>query len=291
MEQKLETFLALCRTMHYGKAAELLNLSQPAVSKHIQALEDQYGVSLFEYSGRRLRKTRQGEILEQYAESLKYNEDNLVSLLHERPKKTLRIGATKSIGDYILTPYIREFLADPENQLELLVDNTAHLLGLLNQGKLDFVFLEGIFDKQHYDWMAFRSEPYIGVCQPGHAFSGKRVSVEKLFQERLILREKGSGTREILEHELLEEGYSTEAFQKQISISSFEMIKPLVRDGCGISFLYEAVVKNDDTIGRFTCPPLTGTHELHVVFLKNTNAGQIAKDFLSEYGGNRDRKE
>lgn len=54
MEQKLESFLTLCRTMHYGKAAEQLNLSQDAVSKHIRALEEQYGVTLFHYRGRHL---------------------------------------------------------------------------------------------------------------------------------------------------------------------------------------------------------------------------------------------
>ena len=56
MDQKLETFLTLCKTMHYGRAAELLHLSQPAVSKHIQALEAQYGVRLFTYQARRLRR-------------------------------------------------------------------------------------------------------------------------------------------------------------------------------------------------------------------------------------------
>ena len=56
MDQKLETFLTLCQTMHYGRAAEALNLSQPAVSKHIQALEALYGVKLFQYEGRRHRQ-------------------------------------------------------------------------------------------------------------------------------------------------------------------------------------------------------------------------------------------
>ena len=74
MEQKLETFLTLCRTMHYGRAAEALNLSQPAVSKHIQALEMEYGAPLFSYANRRLSKTPQGELLERYAISLRYNE-------------------------------------------------------------------------------------------------------------------------------------------------------------------------------------------------------------------------
>lgn len=119
MDQKLETFLTLCKTMHYGRAAELLHLSQPAVSKHIQALEAQYGVRLFTYQARRLQKTREGDLLEQYAFSLRYNEEMLLARLHEKSKTLLRIGATKSIGDYILLPEIRRFLAKPDQQLRL----------------------------------------------------------------------------------------------------------------------------------------------------------------------------
>ncbi len=280
MEQKLETFLVLCRTLHYGRAAEQLHLSQPAVSKHIQALESQYGVQLFSYTGRRLTKTRQGEILEQYAESLQYNEERLLEQLRKEPRRILRVGATKSIGDYVLLPYIQRFLSQPQNRIELLVDNTAHLLELLKQGKLDFVVSEGIFDRQHYDWMLFRNEPYVGICSKNHPFAGKIIPVSELFTERVILREKGSGTREILERALLAEGYDADAFAEQICISSFEIIKTLVSDGGGISFLYEAVVKNDERLGRFLCPPLTGTHEFNVVFLKNTDAGQTAGHFL-----------
>lgn len=280
MEQKLETFLVLCRTLHYGRAAEQLHLSQPAVSKHIQALESQYGVQLFSYTGRRLTKTRQGEILEQYAESLQYNEERLLEQLRKEPRRILRVGATKSIGDYVLLPYIQRFLSQPQNRIELLVDNTAHLLELLNQGKLDFVVSEGIFDRQHYDWMLFRNEPYVGICSKNHPFAGKIIPVSELFTERVILREKGSGTREILERTLLAEGYDADAFAEQICISSFEIIKTLVSDGGGISFLYEAVVKNDERLGRFLCPPLTGTHEFNVVFLKNTDAGRTAGHFF-----------
>lgn len=280
MEQKLETFLVLCRTLHYGRAAEQLHLSQPAVSKHIQALESQYGVQLFSYTGRRLTKTRQGEILEQYAESLQYNEERLLEQLRKEPRRILRVGATKSIGDYVLLPYIQRFLSQSQNRIELLVDNTAHLLELLKQGKLDFVVSEGIFDRQHYDWMLFRNEPYVGICSKNHPFAGKIIPVSELFTERVILREKGSGTREILERTLLAEGYDADAFAEQICISSFEIIKTLVSDGGGISFLYEAVVKDDERLGRFLCPPLTGTHEFNVVFLKNTDAGQTAGHFL-----------
>ena len=282
MEQKLETFLTLCHTMHYGRAAELLSLSQPAVSKHIQALESQYGVSLFTYCGRRLQKTKQGEILEQYAQSLRYNEDCLLEQLHKEQKKNLRVGATKSIGRYLLLPYIRKFLEKAENRLDFLVDNTNHLLQLIREGKMDFAVIEGIFDKSKFDYIPFRTEPYIGICPKKHPFAEKEVSVEEILKERIILREKGSGTRRILERELSNKGYDLNVFENQICISSFDIIKTLVEEGYGISFLYEAVVKNEaENIGHFTCPPLTGMHEFNVVFLKGTDARQKVADFIA----------
>ena len=280
MEQKLETFLTLCKTMHYGRAAEELNLSQPAVSKHIQALEAQYGVRLFDYQNRRLRKTPQGQLLEQYAISLRYNERTLLASLRATPCRKIRIGATKSIGDYILFPEIRRYLEQSRNELTLLVDNTARLLELLEDGTLDFVVLEGTFDKRRYDHFLLREEPYLGICAAGHPFAGREVPLAELLGQRLVLREEGSGTRNILERELQQLGYRTDAFAERVCINSFKVIKELVRSGCGISFLYEAVVKGDPSIGRFSSPPLTGRHELNVVFLKDTDAGRSARQFL-----------
>ena len=281
MDPKLETFLTLCRTMNYRRAAERLNLTQPAVTKQIQSLEAHYGVKLFDYDGRRLRKTAQGGILEEYAIGQRAREEDMIRALKSRPKASYRIGATKSIGDYILIPEIRRFLESPDNELFFTVDNTAHLLEQLDQGALDFVVLEGLFDKQRYDHFLLRREPYIGVCAAPHPFAGRAVTLEELFHERLILREPGSGTRNILERELARVGYSVEAFRGRICISSFKIIRELVADGYGVSFLYEAVVRDEAQFGHFRCEPLTGEHELNVVYLKDTQAGEHARMFLN----------
>ena len=145
MDQRLETFLTVCATMNYRKAAEQLHLTQPAVTKQIQALEALYGVRLFTYDSRKLRKTAQGETLEIYAISQRYQDEELRRALKRQEKTSLRIGATKSIGDYILLPQIIRFLKEPDNELFFTVDNTAHLLAQLEGGELDFVVLEGIF--------------------------------------------------------------------------------------------------------------------------------------------------
>ena len=280
MDQRLETFLTLCATMNYRKAAERLHLTQPTVTKQIQALEALYGVRLFTYDSRKLRKTPQGETLETYAISQRYQDEELRRALKRQEKTSLRIGATKSIGDYILPLQIGRFLQEPDNELFFTVDNTAHLLAQLEGGELDFVVLEGIFDKSRYESFLLRSEPYIGVCAKEHPFAGREVAMTELFSERLILREPGSGTRNILERELQQCGYTVEAFHANICISSFKLIRDLVRAGQGVSFLYEAVVKDEAQIAHFSCPPLTGVHELNVACLKNTNAAALAHRFL-----------
>jgi len=137
MDQRLETFLTVCATMNYRKAAEQLHLTQPAVTKQIQALEALYGVRLFTYDSRKLRKTPQGETLEIYAISQRYQDEELCRALKRQEKTSLRIGATKSIGDYILLPQIIRFLKEPDNELFFTVDNTAHLLAQLEGGELD----------------------------------------------------------------------------------------------------------------------------------------------------------
>lgn len=280
MDQRLETFLTVCSTMNYRRAAERLHLTQPAVTKQIQALEALYGVRLFAYDSRKLRKTPQGETLEIYAISQCYQDEELRRALRRQEKTSLRIGATKSIGDYILPPQISRFLKEPDNELFFTVDNTAHLLAQLEGGELDFVVLEGIFDKSRYESFLLRDEPYIGICAKDHPFSGREVTMDELFSERLILHEPGSGTRNILERELQQCGYTIEAFRANVCISSFKLIRHLVSEDCGVSFLYEAVVKDDTQFGRFSCPPLTGVHELNVVCLKHTDAPTLAHRFL-----------
>ena len=99
----------MCATMNYRKAAEQLHLTQPAVTKQIQALEALYGVRLFTYDSRKLKKTPQGETLEIYAISQRYQDEELRRALKRQEKTSLRIGATKSIGDYILLPQIIRF--------------------------------------------------------------------------------------------------------------------------------------------------------------------------------------
>lgn len=280
MDSKLRTFLVLCQTMNYRLAAEQLHLSQPAVTKQIQSLEQSLQTKLFCYDGHALHKTEKCLLLERYAISIQYQFEELQLAIAEKERTRLRIGATKTIGDYVLIDAIKDYLLNPSHELSLVVDNTKHLLQMLDENQLDFAIIEGTFSKTKYDFYLLRMEPFAGICAKDHPLCGKHIPVENLLKETIIVREEGSGTRRIFEERLVASGYELNDFSRIVSISSFAAIKALVSAGIGISFLYDSVVAKDNTIGRFTVDGLTGPHAFHVVYTRNTNAKKYSEEFL-----------
>ena len=280
MEQKLQTFLTLCKTMNYRLAAEQLHLSQPAVTKQIQALEQFLQTKLFHYDGHTLHKTEQCLLLERYAISQKYQYEELQLALADKKRLKLRIGATKTIGDYVLLDAIKDYLGDPNHELSLVVDNTKNLLQMLDENQLDFAVIEGTFSKTKYDSYLLRMEPFVGICAKNSPLCGRHVKMEELLKETIIVREEGSGTRRIFEERLHALGYELSDFRREVSISSFVAIKALTEGEIGISFLYHSVVSKEENIGTFYVDGLTEPHAFHVVYTRNTAAGKYAEEFL-----------
>ena len=281
MDTKLRTFLTLCQTMNYRLAADRLHLSQPAVTKQIQALEQSLQTKLFHYDGRTLHKTEKCLLLERYAITCQHQFEELQLAIARKERTLLRIGATKTIGDYVLIDAIEDYLRDPSHELSLVVDNTKNLLQMLDENRLDFAVIEGTFSKTKYDSYLLRMEPFVGICARSSPLCGREVPIEELLRETIIVREEGSGTRRIFEERLAASGYDLKDFTRTVSISSFVSIKALTAAGIGISFLYESVVSGDERIGTFTVEGLTAPHAFHVVYTRNTNARRYSEHFLA----------
>jgi len=119
----------------------------------------------------------------------------------------------------------------------------------LEEGKLDFVLVEGFFDRERYDAQLFRQEAFFGVCAPGHRLAGRKVPLGEILEERLLLREEGSGTRAIFEEALHRQNYTLQSFPRVATVSDFATIKSLVSEGLGISFLYAPAVEKEISVG------------------------------------------
>ena len=195
LDFRIETFLAVCQTMNFTRAAELLHITQPAVSQHIHALEAQYGVRLFVYQGKQLHLTESGRLLYQTAVTMRHDALRLRDALRQADgRRHLRFGATLTVGEYIMPGPLRRLLEqDPGLQLRMLTANTRDLLRLIDQGELDFAIVEGNFDRQLYEGLAYCTQRFLPVCAPGYPFPHPVRTMEDLLDVHLLAREPGSG--------------------------------------------------------------------------------------------------
>lgn len=285
LDPRWNTFLVLCETMNYTRAAERLCLTQPAVTHHIHYLEDHYGCRLFSYEGKVLRLTEAGLKLREYTRSLAYNSQKVEEAMAESAPASLRVGASKTIGEFVIAPKVERFLrSHPEGSFSLLVDNTQVLLRALEAGQLDFVLVEGFFERNRYDTKLYRRESFFGVCPPEHRFAGRTVALEELERERILIREPGSGTRAIFEDALRRQNRTLMSFPNVVTISDFTTLKSLVLDGLGVSFLYAPVVERELKQGRLARFDLAGSPmsgAFYFACLKDNLFAQSWSDWLT----------
>ena len=238
LDPRVETFLTVCETMNFTKAASLLHITQPAVSQQVRALEEQYGTKLFRYKSRQLFLTEEGALFLRTARTMRQDAIRLQESLRQMGReRLLRFGATLTIGEYSMPgPLLRLLQKEPELRLRMLAANTQELLSLLDRGEIDFAIVEGNFDRSSYDSLVYSTQRYIPVAAPGYAFARPVHRLEDLLEERLLVREPGSGTRSILERVLEANNLSVESFRRWTELGSLNLIKSLVEAGAGVSF-------------------------------------------------------
>lgn len=285
LDFRVETFLAVCQTMNFTRAAEQLHITQPAVSQHIHALEEQYSTKLFRSQGKQLQLTESGRLFFRTAAAMHHDDLRLREALHqENTRRRLRFGATLTIGEYIMPgPLHRLLEREPDIQLYMLTANTQELLKLLDQGELDFAIVEGYFDKQAYDSLVYCTQRYIPVCSAEHPFSHPVRRLEDLLEERLLVREPGSGTRNVLERALEVRNLSVRNFRRVTELGSLNLIKSLACAGAGISFFYQPVVQQELEAGKLREIPLEDCSIYHDFTFLWRRGSLFAADYREIY--------
>ncbi|WP_297198806.1 LysR family transcriptional regulator [uncultured Flavonifractor sp.] len=280
VDYRIRTFLVLYETMNYRKTGEQLCLSQPAVSQQIRGLEEKYGCKLFVYDGRRLHATPQAHRVAEYARTALYNEQRLVQELAGPSAREIRVGATKTIGEFVVAEALSRYIRQSGDSLTITVDNTSALLGQLEHEQLDFALIEGAFDRDKFGSRLFRRARFVGLCRRDHPFAGRTVSLEALAGQCLVVREEGSGTRGILEHALAERGYSLQLFSRVICANQFSLITRFVAEGAGVTFAYEPVAAGQPELAFFHLDCLDEHREFSLVYLKGTHVFPLVQEVL-----------
>ena len=250
LDYRIKTFITLYNEMNYRKTAEKLNMTQPGVTQHIHYIENYYGVKLFSYNGKTLSRTPNAEILKRHIDSILSEERETIREFSQKEKTVLNIGATKTIGEFVLVPVVRELL------------------------RADFAVVEGVFDKTKYPYHLYKKEHFVGICSKSHPFAGKTVSLKEVFRETLIVRESGSGTRRLLEQAVSKNGFSLDCFHRVISVSNFSVISDMVMKNNAITFAYEPVAKSKKDLAVFEVNDMQIKGEFNFVYCNS----RIAKE-------------
>lgn len=271
LDFRMDTFLVVCQYMNYTKAAQELNLTQPGVSQHIRWLEEQYGVRLFTYANKRLSLTKEGEMLRGMTLTMKRDTLSMQRRFHEPGPLAHRLvmGVTPTVGMHLLPkPLARYHSMYPQSPISVQVSNTQSLCAALDQGELDFAIVEGYFCKSDYDSVLYRHEPYLAVCAADYPFAREPRVLSDLLGETLVVREQGSGNREIICRALSRENLSVEDFGSLIEVSDMNVLKQLLVLGCGVGFLYQAAARPQLERGELRAIALEDFHESHdITFL------------------------
>lgn len=248
IDYRVRTFLEAARTLNFSKAASGLNLTQPAVSQHIRSLEEEYGVKFFIHEGKKTCLTRQGELFYATASRIAGDDVGLRMRLKKMDESYLRFGATLTVGAYVMPEILSCLLEDnPDLKVRMNVDNTDMLLKSLELGEVDFAVVEGYFDGTRFCHERLASVRYVAVAKKN--LIKDKARFRDLFEYRLIVREKGSGTRDVLERHLAEMNRGISDFKWIYEIGNPEAIKEMVGNGLGVSFLYEPAVRKEREAG------------------------------------------
>ncbi|MBR8702304.1 HTH-type transcriptional regulator CysL [Fusobacterium sp. DD29] len=276
LDFRVNTFIELCKTRNYTKTAENLHMTQPAVTQHIKHLEEFYQCKLFNYNKKVLTMTEQGKILYKYLLTLSSDSKKIQEEITELGyvKRTLHFGATLTIGEYAMPKIMEKLSIDyPDVNINFMIRDTRELLEELKNGNIEFALIEGFFEKTDYESIVFAKETFVGVCSVDNPIAQKKCSFEDLLSERLILREAGSGSRDIFEKILYENNLSISNFKKKYEIENINVIKELVKKDVGISFLYKKAIEDDLKAGQLAVIDVKNSEEereFNFVFMKNS---------------------
>ncbi|WP_455137719.1 LysR family transcriptional regulator [Thermophilibacter sp.] len=286
LDYRTRTFLAVCRAGSFTRAAEELHVTQPAVSQHIRQLERHYGHALFAKTARGVRPTAAGDLLYRALDAMDNDERRLRAELDaldgekdERPP--LRLGCTRTIADHVAPRLLADHLSRrPDERVLMRAGNTRELVGLIEGGEIDFALVEGPFDRAALESAPLSREPFAAVAAPG---TPRPAGLADLLGHRLVLREPGSGTREILERHLAARDLAVSDFAGVVELASIPAIKACVRAGVGVSFLYRVAVADElaaGTLADVTPPDLPIEHDFALVWQRGSHYGERYRALL-----------
>lgn len=259
--QNLRVFLKVAELEHITRASEELHLTQPAVTKIIQSLEQEAQLDLVERQGRRIVLTHAGRVLQTYARqifALEREMDDALAALRDVHRGEVKLAANTTAGVYLLPSIVARFRAlYPQVGLNISIWNSQDIIEHILDWSLDFGIVEGEASQlpAGLDVRFFTRDSLILITSPTHAWCGvEAVNPEQLGEETLIVRETGSGVRDVLERDLACRGV---VLKPLLTLTDNEAIKQMVISGVGAAVVSFLTVQRELASGDLVQIPLS----------------------------------
>jgi len=286
-DRRLQVFHAVAKHLSFTKAAEALFMTQPAVTFQIKQLEEHFNTRLFERGHGRISLTPAGQVVLEYAERILSMSAELDIRLKEMTGQIagpLLVGASTTIAEFLLPQTLGEFKSKyPLVSPRLVVANSGAVESRVAEHTLDIGFIESPSHLPTVVSDVCCEDELQVVCSPAHSLAKqKSVNPKQLAQYPVIIRESGSGTREVTDLYLEKEGVRLDSLNVVMELGSPEALKGLVATGLGYAIMSRTAVSKETRLGQLVRVPLSPPliRSLSVVYPKEKFRSRLVNTFV-----------
>lgn len=278
---RLNVFCSVAKTLSYTKAAQELHITQPAITKHVQELENQYKTRLIERMGNKIVLTHAGEVLLEHSIAIlkEYAQlDFVMNMLHGDPKGTLRLGASTTIAQYVLPPVLALFKTKfPDVNISLISGNSDDIESELMDHHIDLGLIEGNKRLPNLKYTHLVDDELVAIASTQSKYAKyDEMTIDDLRRIPLVLRENGSGTLSVLTSALDRVGVKFTDLNIIMQLGSSESIKLFLENADAVSIISFRCVTRELVSGTFKIielPQLEMTRELCFMQLQGESEG------------------
>ncbi len=284
----LEVFCKIVELKSFSRAAEAVYLTQPTVSGHIKSLEGELGLTLLDRTGKAVAPTQAGEILYSYARRLLALREETQQALSEHKgglKGHLVIGGSSIPGAYILPPLVVAFKREhPDVTIALSVSGSREVVRGVIEGALEVGLVGARFEEGRVAYEPYAQDELVLAVAASHPWAGRSmVRLEELPRQPFIMRERGSGTRKVMEETLAAHALDPGALHVVLEVTGNEAVRQALKAGAGIAVISRRAIQDDircKTVAALRLHGIKLSREFYLVTHHSRSRSPLAAAFL-----------
>ncbi|CAM3115768.1 selenium metabolism-associated LysR family transcriptional regulator [Filibacter tadaridae] len=297
--ERLKTFIAVAEKKSFSEAAKILYVTQPTITSQVKALEEELNTKLFERTTKKVAMTQSAHVLLNYAKEIVRLSDSAkkeILQMENTINGDLSVGCSLTIGEYILPTFLKRFIDSyPLIQMSVKIANSNAIVENLKDQLIDVGIIETLIEDPQIILEPIFEDELILIAAPDYFSTNEpKVSLNQLKETPLIVREKGSGTRAVMDNYLKKAGLSVNDLTIVMELGSTEAIKTAVESGLGVSFISKSAIKKElklKLLKTYSIKNISFYRYFYIAFRKDSVLKSSTELFLNDLRNRNQEKE